>query len=220
MHPNRCHCFALPATGGHLPTVLRRARLVRRRFADIGDALLVDGDNFDAAILSTPTFAHLEAIQLGPLMVALDHVPMWAPRLTYRVYRAWSSTASNARKHIMVEKPVCEDVGDIAKAFAAANDANVALFCSFQRRFDRSYRRVKEAVANGDIGVPQLVRMPCCTRVDSPPIPHSYAATYQINVAFRDHPTPPIKFLVTGGGASSTHADRPAWLPCCSVLQP
>ena len=124
------------------------------RFADIGDALLVDGDNFDAAILSTPTFAHLEAIQLGTGKVPCPRCvePPSSPS------GLCGATASSARKHIMVEKPVCEGVDDIAKAFSAANKADVALFCSFQRRFDRSYRRVKEAVASGEIGVPQLVR--------------------------------------------------------------
>lgn len=95
----------------------------------------------------------------------------------------WVSTGTNdhfetiakcLRKKIPVatEKPVAETSEKIAELFDMAG--SVPLFCSFQRRFDRSYL---ELVHNID----------------------RIGKLHSGNVVFRDHPVPPKEFLITGG---------------------
>ncbi len=79
-----------------------------------------------------------------------------------------SSTASHARiieeaaqagKHIFCEKPIALDLASIDRALAAVERAGVKLQIGFNRRFDANYRRVRQAVAEGEIGRPHLLHI-------------------------------------------------------------
>ena len=62
------------------------------------------------------------------------------------------------------------------KCYRVCADAKVALFCAFQRRVDPNFQAIPTHIQNGKIG--QIQSM------------HSI---------FRDHPIPPIEFLLSGG---------------------
>jgi len=85
--------------------------------------------------------------------------------------------AASAGKHIFCEKPIAFDLATIDRALAAVAEAGVTLQIGFNRRFDASYRRVREAVLNGEIGEPHL-----------------------LHLISRDPAPPPITYINTSGG--------------------
>jgi myo-inositol 2-dehydrogenase/D-chiro-inositol 1-dehydrogenase len=114
----------------------------------LDDALTQLGDEIDLVVVTTPTFCHGAAIK----------------------------TASNAGKAVFTEKPVAEDEEEISELFAHCEARGTALMCGFQRRFDRAYVELAEAVQAGRLGKIAFVR-----------------------IFFGDHPSPPIEFLLKGG---------------------
>ena len=82
-----------------------------------------------------------------------------------------------AGKHIFCEKPIDIVLPRIDRAIYAAESAGVVLQVGFQRRFDPSFRRIREAVLSGEIGEPHLVHL-----------------------VSRDPAPPPIAFLKSSGG--------------------
>jgi myo-inositol 2-dehydrogenase/D-chiro-inositol 1-dehydrogenase len=81
------------------------------------------------------------------------------------------SEAAQARKHIFCEKPIALDIEKIDQALTAVRKAGVKLQIGFNRRFDPSFKKAKELVAKGTIGIPHLVRI---TSRDPEPPPISY----------------------------------------------
>ncbi len=67
--------------------------------------------------------------------------------------------AARAGKHIFSEKPLALDLRSIDDALAAVSETGVKLQVGFNRRFDRSFRRVREAVASGQIGRPCILHI-------------------------------------------------------------
>lgn len=67
--------------------------------------------------------------------------------------------AAAAGKHIFCEKPVALDLPSIDRSLAAVKHANVKLQLGFNRRFDASYRRARQAVAQGEIGRPHMLHI-------------------------------------------------------------
>ena len=64
-----------------------------------------------------------------------------------------------AKKHIFCEKPLALDLPSIDGALAVVEKAGVKLQVGFNRRFDKSFRRVREVVASGEIGRPCILRI-------------------------------------------------------------
>lgn len=64
-----------------------------------------------------------------------------------------------ARKDIFCEKPLALDLAKIDDALEMVKKANVKLQVGFNRRFDKSFQRVREIVASGEIGRPCIVRI-------------------------------------------------------------
>jgi myo-inositol 2-dehydrogenase/D-chiro-inositol 1-dehydrogenase len=85
--------------------------------------------------------------------------------------------AAAAGKHIFCEKPIDLDLNRIARALQAVQAAGVKLQVGFNRRFDPSFAKVRELVAAGRIGVPQILR-----------------------ITSRDPAPPPIEYLRGSGG--------------------
>ncbi|MFB3825594.1 MAG: inositol 2-dehydrogenase [Bryobacteraceae bacterium] len=118
------------------------ARLdVRDTYADCRD-LLRRGD-IDAVVVCTPTNTHYQII--------LD--------------------AAAAGKHIFCEKPIDLALEKIEAALAAVEKAGVELMVGFNRRFDPNFLKVREMVAAGKIGAPQVLRI---TSRDPGPPPETY----------------------------------------------
>ena len=64
-----------------------------------------------------------------------------------------------AGKHIFCEKPLALELDKIDEALIAVAKAGVKLQVGFNRRFDKSYQRVREIVESGEIGRPCILRI-------------------------------------------------------------
>lgn len=75
--------------------------------------------------------------------------------------------AAAAGKAIFCEKPIAATLRDIDRALDAVERAGVPFMVGFNRRFDPSYRRLREAVERGEVGEPHLLHL--VSRDPSPP---------------------------------------------------
>ena len=85
--------------------------------------------------------------------------------------------AAAAGKHIFCEKPIDHDLNKIDHVLASVKESGLKLQIGFNRRFDPSFRRVREIVASGEIGVPHILR-----------------------ITSRDPGPPPIEYIKVSGG--------------------
>lgn len=85
--------------------------------------------------------------------------------------------AAAAGKHIFCEKPIDFDLARIDRALEAVDKAGVKLQIGFNRRFDPNFKRVREMVADGKIGMPHILR-----------------------ITSRDPEPPPIEYVKVSGG--------------------
>jgi myo-inositol 2-dehydrogenase/D-chiro-inositol 1-dehydrogenase len=85
--------------------------------------------------------------------------------------------AAAAGKHIFCEKPIDFDLSKIDQALGAVDKAGVKLQIGFNRRFDPSFKRVRDMVAEGAIGTPHMV-----------------------HIISRDPAPPPIEYIKVSGG--------------------
>jgi len=85
--------------------------------------------------------------------------------------------AADAGKHIFCEKPIDFNIERIRQALRATEAANVKLQIGFNRRFDHNFRKVREIVANGNIGDVHIVK-----------------------ITSRDPAPPPIEYVNVSGG--------------------
>jgi len=67
--------------------------------------------------------------------------------------------AARAGKHIFCEKPIHFDLQEIDEALGAVEQTGIKLQIGFNRRFDKSFRRVHDVVASGQIGHPCILRI-------------------------------------------------------------
>ena len=88
-----------------------------------------------------------------------------------------SQAAAKAGKHIFCEKPIAFDLEQIDKTLAIVKEAGVKFQVGFNRRFDVSFARVREAVASGEIGEPHILR-----------------------ITSRDPAPPPVEYVKVSGG--------------------
>ena len=79
--------------------------------------------------------------------------------------------AAEAGKHIFCEKPIALDLAQIDRALAVVARCGVQLQIGFNRRFDSNFRHLRETVASGGVGTPEVVRI---TSRDPAPPPLSY----------------------------------------------
>jgi myo-inositol 2-dehydrogenase / D-chiro-inositol 1-dehydrogenase len=113
-----------------------------------------------------------EATDVDALLGQVDAVLITTPPDTHAELIA--KAAADGR-HIFCEKPLATTVEDARRALAAAESAGVLLQIGYNRRFDDRFRDVRDAVAQGRIGTPWLVRI--SSRDPAPPpaayLPHS-----------------------------------------------
>lgn len=77
--------------------------------------------------------------------------------------------AAQAGKHIFCEKPLSFEPEQTRQALQAVEAAGVQLQVGFNRRFDHNFRRVKEMVEEGQVGIPHLIKI--TSRDPYPPSP-------------------------------------------------
>jgi myo-inositol 2-dehydrogenase/D-chiro-inositol 1-dehydrogenase len=70
-----------------------------------------------------------------------------------------SQEAASAGKHIFCEKPIALDLASIDRTLQAVAQARVKFQVGFHRRFDPSFRKVRQMVVEGKIGTPHLLRI-------------------------------------------------------------
>ena len=75
-----------------------------------------------------------------------------------RFHAEHAVAALDARKHVLLEKPMALTLADADRINAAAARANVRLQVGFMRRYDPAYAAAKRRIAAGDIGVPRLFK--------------------------------------------------------------
>ncbi|MHA1150131.1 MAG: inositol 2-dehydrogenase [Promethearchaeota archaeon] len=85
--------------------------------------------------------------------------------------------AAKVKKHIFCEKPIDTDIDRIKEILIVVEKEKVKLMVGFNRRFDRNFRRVQEAVAQGQIGAPHIIK-----------------------ITARDPAPPPIEYIKVSGG--------------------
>jgi len=85
--------------------------------------------------------------------------------------------AAAAGKHVFCEKPIAVDLAAIDRALAAVERAGTLLQIGFNRRFDANFRRVHDAIQQGEIGEPHL-----------------------LHIISRDPAPPPIDYVRVSGG--------------------
>lgn len=85
--------------------------------------------------------------------------------------------AAQAGKAIFCEKPISLDLAEMDAALAAVERAAVPFQIGFNRRFDPAHASVRQAVADGTIGEPQIVR-----------------------ISSRDPEPPPLDYVRSSGG--------------------
>jgi myo-inositol 2-dehydrogenase / D-chiro-inositol 1-dehydrogenase len=85
--------------------------------------------------------------------------------------------AARAGKAIFCEKPVSLDLEEVDRALSAVDEAGVPFQIGFNRRFDPAHASVRAAVAAGELGDPQLVR-----------------------ITSRDPAPPPVEYIRVSGG--------------------
>ena len=87
---------------------------------------------------------------------SIDAVIICSPTDTHG---ALIEQAAQAGKHIFCEKPIAFDLRAADLALAAIEQAGVKCQIGFNRRFDPSFRRIREAIVAGRIGEPHVLRI-------------------------------------------------------------
>lgn len=75
-----------------------------------------------------------------------------------RFHAEHALAAVEARKHVLLEKPMALTLADADRINAAAARSDVRLQVGFMRRYDPAYAAAKRRIEAGDIGVPRLFK--------------------------------------------------------------
>lgn len=106
-------------------------------------------DNIDAVIIATPTGTHADLIE----------------------------KFARASKAIFCEKPVDLDSARARQCLAVVAETGARLMLGFNRRFDPNFQALKQTIADGKIGNPEM-----------------------LHIVSRDPAPPPISYLASSGG--------------------
>ncbi len=125
--------------------------------------------------VSDPYVDPVWAKQLGIEQIETDHMALLTNPEIDAVFICSPSSfhaqqiveAARAGKHIFCEKPIALEPDVIRNCLAEVEKHGVKLQIGFNRRFDPNFRRVRDVVASGQIGVPHLLQI--TSRDPSPP---------------------------------------------------
>jgi myo-inositol 2-dehydrogenase/D-chiro-inositol 1-dehydrogenase len=85
--------------------------------------------------------------------------------------------AAHMKKDVFCEKPIDTDLKLIKETLNIVKNEKIKLMIGFNRRFDKNFKRIREMVASGQIGTPQIIK-----------------------VTARDPALPPIEYIEGSGG--------------------
>ena len=89
----------------------------------------------------------------------------------------FTEAAATAGKHVFCEKPIDLDPKRIRRTLEVVDAAGVRLQVGFNRRFDPTFSRVRQAVTDGDVGDIHIVK-----------------------ITSRDPEAPPVEYVQSSGG--------------------
>jgi len=89
----------------------------------------------------------------------------------------FTEAVARAGKHVFCEKPIALDPERVRATLKTVEQSGVKLQVGFNRRFDPTFARVRQAVVNGEVGEVHLVR-----------------------ITARDPAAPPIEYVKSSGG--------------------
>ncbi|MGD0005445.1 MAG: inositol 2-dehydrogenase [Anaerolineaceae bacterium] len=102
--------------------------------------------------------------------------------------------AAEAGKHIFCEKPIDFSLQKIDQALKLVKEKGVKLQVGFNRRFDPSFNRVRQAVTGGEIGEPHLIHI--VSRDPEPPTPEYVKTSGGIFMDMTIHDFDMARYLV------------------------
>lgn len=104
-----------------------------------------------------------------------------------------SVEAIEAGKHVFCEKPIDHDIDKIKKVIAALEKSKVKYQVGFNRRFDHNFKAVKDAVVNGKIGEPHIIKI--TSRDPEPPNPEYVKVSGGMFLDMTIHDFDMVRFL-------------------------
>jgi myo-inositol 2-dehydrogenase/D-chiro-inositol 1-dehydrogenase len=105
----------------------------------------------------------------------------------------FTEIAAAEGKHVFCEKPIALDPDRVRKTLAVVEKAGVKLQVGFNRRFDPTFARVRQAVVDGEIGAVHLVKV--VARDPSPPPPEYVADSGGMFLDMTIHDFDMVRFL-------------------------
>jgi predicted dehydrogenase len=91
-------------------------------------------------------------------LLALPDVDMVVVGVPNHLHAQVASDAAAARKHVVMEKPLCLSLAEADRMIAACRDAGVKLMYAEELCFAPKYVRLKELLDSGALGRPTLVK--------------------------------------------------------------
>jgi myo-inositol 2-dehydrogenase/D-chiro-inositol 1-dehydrogenase len=137
------------------------ADLLARQIPGAALAAVHDADPAAARAVAAPAFDGVDELLADP---SVDAVAICSSTETHADLIV---AAARAGKAIFCEKPISLDLAEVDRALGVVAQCGVPFQIGFNRRFDPAHQAVQEAVARGDVGEPQLVRI--SSRDPAPP---------------------------------------------------
>jgi myo-inositol 2-dehydrogenase / D-chiro-inositol 1-dehydrogenase len=137
------------------------ADLLARQIPGAALAAVHDADPAAARAVAAPAFDGVDELLADP---SVDAVAICSSTETHADLIV---AAARAGKAIFCEKPISLDLAEVDRALGVVAQCAVPFQIGFNRRFDPAHQAVYEAVARGDVGEPQLVRI--SSRDPAPP---------------------------------------------------
>ena len=104
-----------------------------------------------------------------------------------------SLEAIAAGKHVFCEKPIDHDLGRIREVLKALEGSSLKYQVGFNRRFDHNFAAVKQAVLDGKVGDPHIIRI--TSRDPEPPSPAYVAVSGGMFLDMTIHDFDMVRFL-------------------------
>jgi myo-inositol 2-dehydrogenase/D-chiro-inositol 1-dehydrogenase len=120
----------------------------------------------------------------------IDAILVCSPTPTHAEF---TEIAAEAGKHVFCEKPIALDPDRIRRTLDVVDKAGVKLQVGFNRRFDPTFARVRQAVVDGEIGGVHLVKV--VARDPSPPPPEYVAESGGMFLDMTIHDFDMVRFL-------------------------
>jgi len=138
-------------------------------------AAVLDDNDIEAVLICSPTPTHAE----------------------------FTEAASRAGKHVFCEKPIDLDPARVTRTLEVVARAGAKLQVGFNRRFDPTFSRLRQAVVDGEIGDVHLVKI--VARDPSPPPPEYVRDSGGMFLDMTIHDFDMVRFL-SGSEVEEVHA--------------